>query len=271
MFKSLNLKFNYNFIKRLAFKSKPLFLRLIKILIFKKMKNLKIIILLIPFIFFGQEKSNLDYLYPKKDLIIKYHDDWGKNNYNLKILEFKKQPLNYGDIVFLGNSITAGGKNWSKRLNYPNIKNRGIEGDVTDGVLARIDEIVHFKPKAIFLLIGINDLWNFSPNNPPVQYIGNNIIKITQIIKDKSSKTEIYVQTVLPVKKEIYKESIKRLNNIIKLNQDENLYKIIDLYSLFTDDKGLMRDDMSNDGIHLNEKGYDTWAQIIKPILSPVE
>jgi hypothetical protein len=58
------------------------------------------------------------------------------------IREFKSNPLNFNDIVFLGNSITESGKDWSKRLNYPNIKNRGIGGDVTDGVLARLDEII---------------------------------------------------------------------------------------------------------------------------------
>ncbi len=36
------------------------------------------------------------------------------------------KPLNFNDIVFLGNSITAEGKDWSERLNYPNVRNRGI-------------------------------------------------------------------------------------------------------------------------------------------------
>ena len=68
------------------------------------------------------------------------------------IEEFKKQPLDFGDIVFLGNSITAGGKDWSKRLNEPNIKNRGIGGDVTEGVLARLDELIYFKPQHCFFI-----------------------------------------------------------------------------------------------------------------------
>ena len=83
---------------------------------------------------------SIDHLYPSEDLIIQNHDDWGEGNYKKMIREFKSNPLNYNDIVFLGNSITESGKDWSKRLNYPNIKNRGIGGDVTDGVLARLDE-----------------------------------------------------------------------------------------------------------------------------------
>ena len=74
---------------------------------------------------------------------------------------------------------------------------------MTDGVLARLDEIIFFKPKAVFLLIGINDLWNVSPNIPDIEYIGNNIIEIAKRIKQKSSKTKVYVQTILPIEKKI--------------------------------------------------------------------
>jgi len=234
-----------------------------------KMKKLIFLIFFIPLVFFGQNKPSLDYLYPETDLIIKHHDDWGGNNYKVKIAEFKKEPLNYGAIVFLGNSITSGGKDWSKKLNYPNIYNRGIAGDVTDGVLARINEIVYFRPRAVFLLIGINDLWNNMP--PSAEYVGNNILKIAQTIKDRSPKTKIYIQTILPVEKEVHKQSIKKVNDIIKSNLKDDIYKVIDLYSVFVDDKGLMKDDLFNDGIHLNEKGYAVWVQFIKSTVHSIK
>jgi lysophospholipase L1-like esterase len=207
-------------------------------------------------------------LYPNEGLVIENHDEWGDGNYKKVIKEFKSNPLNYGDIVFLGNSITSGGKDWSKRLKHPNIRNRGIGGDVTDGVLARIDEITYFKPKAVFLLIGINDLWNNnSPNNPSAEYIANNIIQIAQVINAETPKTKIYVQTVLPIEKEQYKSSILKVNEIIKSNEKENLYQIVDLYSIFVNENGLIRKELSTDGIHLNEKGYDAWVEFIKPII----
>ena len=142
-----------------------------------------LLILLLPFFSFTQNLNNTNSLYPNENIFIKYHDDWGRNNYKKVVKEFKKYPLNKGDIVFLGNSITAGGNDWSIRLNYPNIRNRGIGGDVTEGVLHRLDEITYYEPKAVFLLIGINDLWNTSPFEPSVDYISKNIIRITQEIK----------------------------------------------------------------------------------------
>jgi lysophospholipase L1-like esterase len=211
-------------------------------------------------------------LYPSDDLIIENLDDWGKENYKKMINKFKNNPLSYGDIVFLGNSITQGGNDWSKRLNYPNIKNRGIGGDVTDGVLSRIDEIGYFKPKAVFLLIGINDLWNNgSPNKPSAEYIGSNIIKIIQAINAQTPKTKIYVQTVLPIEKEEYRLNIIKVNEIIKAKEKENPYEIIDLYSIFVNQDGLIKKELSTDGIHLNEKGYDTWVKFIKPSINSLD
>ena len=48
------------------------------------------------------------YLYPDNELIIKYQNDWQKELYHKKILEFKKMPIGFNKIIFLGNSITEG-------------------------------------------------------------------------------------------------------------------------------------------------------------------
>ena len=229
------------------------------------------LIVLISFFSFSQDISDHNSLYPNENIFIKYHDDWGRNNYNKLIKKFKKSPLGYENIVFLGNSITAGGKDWSKRLNYPNIKNRGIGGDVTEGVLRRLDEITYYKPKAVFLLIGINDLWNTSPIEPTVDYISKNIIRITQEIKKKSPKTKVFVQTILPVEKQIYRVPINEINNFLKSEESKNSYSIIDLHSFFVDDKGLIIEDFFSDGIHLTEQGYNNWVKIIRLIVQSIK
>ena len=229
----------------------------------KQLKN--IILLLFFFISFSQTERTLENLYPTENIVIKFHDEWGKNNYNKMINEFKKSPLNFGDVVFLGNSITQGGGDWSERLDYPNISNRGIGGDVTDGVLARLEEITFFKPRAVFLLIGINDLWNVNPEMPSEDYIGKNIVRIAKIIKEKSKETKVFIQTVLPIEKQIFVEKINNINIMIKNNHDQSIYEIIDLHSVFVNDQGTIKKDLTSDGVHLNEKGYQTWVNFIRP------
>lgn len=164
-------------------------------------KGITSLVFILLFSFCRHSNTPLESLYPRQDLMLEYQDDWGRNNYKKIIKEFKKNPLEFDDIVFLGNSITAEGEDWGRRFGYSKIKNRGIGGDVTDGVLARLDEIIYFKPRAVFLLIGINDLWNNTPTIPKPAYIGTNIIKIADIIKRRSSDTKVYIQTVLPIHK----------------------------------------------------------------------
>jgi len=234
--------------------------------------------LLIPFLLLntqliiGQKKNIYEYLPKNTDYLI-YHDDWGRNNYNKLLNQFNSQPLNNGEIIFLGNSITAEGKDWSDRLDNPIIRNRGIGGDTTDGVLARSGEIIDSEPTAVFLLIGINDLYNNTINTPSVNYIANNIVNIAKKIKTSSVNTKVFIQTLLPISKKksrkfykLYNQSIKNINKIIIENQENELYSVIDLYSIFVNNRGQLINKLTNDGLHLNEKGYKLWSKFIKPI-----
>ena len=224
----------------------------------------------------GQEKNIFDYLPDNNEHLI-YHDDWGKNNYVKLLHQFNLSPLKKGDIVFLGNSITAEGKNWNARLNNSKVRNRGIGGDTTDGVLARLGEIIDSEPSAVFLLIGINDLYNNSIQEPSVNYIANNIIEIAKKIKTNSNDSKVFIQTLLPIsiKKstkdyELYNHSIGTINEIIVENQQKKLYSIIDLYALFVNSEGQLREDLTYDGLHLNEEGYKVWSNFIKPIIDSI-
>lgn len=208
----------------------------------------------------------IDSLYPNVSTNIKYHGAWTKINYKNRIAKFKNSPLNFGDIVFVGNSITEQGGDWSKKFNMPNIRNRGIAGDVTDGVLERINEITHYKPKAVFLLIGINDLFNlhYQKEIPSVKYVANNIIKITEIIHKKSPKTKIYLQTILPTSEAYMADNINSVNTIIRNYENESNYELIDLFKVFVESNGLIKPSLTTDGTHLNELGYELWVKTIK-------
>lgn len=212
-------------------------------------------------------QENLDNLYPPDSAVVIYHSDWTKNNYRERIKEFKRYPLKTGDIVFIGDSNTEYAKNWSSKLNEPTVKNRGISGDVTDGVLKRLDEITYFKPKAVFILIGTNDLFNLSYQKqiPSVEYITDNIFKITQIIHDKSPETKIFLQTILPNSDTFVNQNINKANAMIKSYGQEKNYELIDLNASFLDEAGSMNKELTYDGTHLNKAGYAVWVTVIKP------
>ena len=117
-------------------------------------------------------------------------------------------------------------------------------------------------------------MYNNSIQEPSVNYIANNIIEIAKKIKTKSNDSKVFIQTLLPIsiKKstkdyELYNHSIGTINEIIVENQQKKLYSIIDLYALFVNSEGQLREDLTYDGLHLNEEGYKVWSNFIKPII----
>ncbi|HKJ41817.1 MAG TPA: GDSL-type esterase/lipase family protein [Sunxiuqinia sp.] len=243
-----------------------------------------LIAIVISFNAIGQSKQltakEKDKLYPKT--VSRYQNDWTQKHYPQRIKAFKNDPLEFGDIVFIGNSITEKGRDWSKKFGMPHIRNRGISGDVTDGVLKRLDEIVYFKPKAVFILIGINDLFaihhqeaggrfKYDKIVPSTDYVGKNILKITKVIHHKSPETKIYVSTLLPTRRDYLKEDILKVNQLIKKDEAKGYYKVIDLYTQFVDANGDMEKELTVDGVHPSEKGYEKWVEFEKPILEGLE
>lgn len=200
-------------------------------------------------------------LYPLPSVVIPYHSEWTKKHYIERIAEFKANPLQLGDIVFIGNSITEQGGNWGQRFSNTKVKNRGISGDVTAGVLNRLAEIYYYKPKKVFLKIGINDLFH---DELTPEYVANNIKSIVDKIHLESPETKIYVQTILPTaNNKPPKEKIAATNAILKAIPPASYLQIIDLHSRFADQNDLMIGSYTNDGLHLTELGYHTWQNYI--------
>tara|TARA_B100001996_G_scaffold382838_1_gene375919 strand:- start:2095 stop:2865 length:771 start_codon:yes stop_codon:yes gene_type:complete len=236
----------------------------------------------------NDNQIDLNRLYPNQIIDIKHQQEWQMNLYQKRIEQFKKDPIGNNKIVFLGNSITEGGGDWNKKFNVHNIVNRGISGDITEGILARLDEITFYKPKAVFLLIGINDIFDAEiPNREKITplYVSNNIIKIANQIINHSPSTEIFIQTILPVNHEIYienngffpehniplSEQINQINSMIINQADVQQYKVIDLHSLFINEDGLLNRLYTTDGVHLNNNGYDVWVNYIHSYIQELQ
>lgn len=66
-------------------------------------------------------------LFPSPDVLIPYHTKYTKNYYIKQIVEFKVYPLQFGNIVFIGNSIIEQGFDWKQRFKKSYSKNRGIK------------------------------------------------------------------------------------------------------------------------------------------------
>lgn len=190
--------------------------------------------------------------------------------YHQKVSQFRNLPETKNDIIFLGNSITDGGE-WSEMSNDLRIKNRGISGDNTIGILNRLDEIYQRKPAKVFLLIGINDLKNgLTPDS-----ISKNIFQIVSILKEKSPDTKLFVQSILPINDDFKQfpnhtakaSLIPVLNEQLKAAAQQYHYTYLDFNVAFTNKDHKLRADFTNDGLHLLGKGYQHWKSLIFPYI----
>lgn len=189
------------------------------------------------------------------------------NNFALKVGQFTSYPHSSKDIVFLGNSITANVE-WRELLGMENIKNRGISGDITFGILERLDEVINGKPAKVFILIGINDI----SRNVPDERIIDNYRKIISRIKAGSPASKIYFHTLLPVNNEFTQfknhynkdEHIKFINDNLKKISAETKITLIDLHPHFLDANGKLDKKYTIDGLHINAEGYKVWAGLLR-------
>ena len=194
---------------------------------------------------------------------------YGPDGFREAVEKFRKEPLVKGKILFLGNSITEGG-NWKKLLKDSTAINRGISGDITYGVLYRIDDVVKRKPSKVFLLIGINDIAKGIPD----EIIMENIFSIVRQIKAGSPKTSIIVQSILPTNNAFpdFPDHKNKDDHVVTINAqlqrygDRLGYSYVDLYSKFLDDESRLDAKYSTEGLHLNLAGYQQWVMVLKSL-----
>jgi len=196
---------------------------------------------------------------------IRYAEEYHRERLAL----FASEPIVKGKVVFLGDSITEFG-DWQKLLADPTIVNRGIAGDNTFGVLARLEDILKREPAKLFVKVGINDI----SQDIPTAIIASNISSIIRKVKQWSPKTKIYLHSVLPTNDNVKNEypaahnkndKVTALNNELKKISRRNSIAYIDLNSIFRDQSGKLDVKYAApDGIHLNDLAYKTWVELMK-------
>jgi lysophospholipase L1-like esterase len=193
------------------------------------------------------------------------------DHYVKRFAMFKKEQTPTGIIMMVGNSITEGG-DWKQLLNDSTIINRGISGDVTFGVLNRLDEIIGRKPSKIFLLIGVNDL----SRNTPDEVIVTNIYRIAHTLRTRLPDTQVFVQSILPTNESFgnmmvnFKgkaKNIVAINDQLKQGAEKWKYTYVDLYTSFLNMRGEMDPQYATDGLHLNAAGYTHWVSILLSLI----
>ena len=168
-------------------------------------------------------------------------------------------------IVFVGDSITYE-CDWAARLGDPQIVNRGVPGDTTRDIIARMDTVADPRARSYFIMAGINDLKRGIPWAETV----SNIRKMILILRQTSPDAAIVLQSILPVNSRVrpfaFETSlVKDVNDELRQIAGEKArVAFLDLYPLFLDEHGRLKKELTRDGLHLNAAGYDVWVELLR-------
>lgn len=174
-------------------------------------------------------------------------------------------PVDSTAIVMLGNSLTEFGADWSRLLGMPHVLNRGIAGDDATGIAHRLVQILPGRPRAVFLMAGINDL---SHGLTPAQ-VASLVCQLVDRIHRDAPSTELFVQSLLPIDEgtgrwkrlEGKTADVAEINRLLSAHCREKGIRYIDLYPKFVRrGTGMLRSELTSDGLHLSAQGYKLWA-----------
>ncbi len=200
-----------------------------------------------------------------------FTDDFGQlARYRDANAALKPPAAGESRVIFFGDSITD---IWHLDAYFPGkpYLNRGIGGQTTPQMLVRFrQDVIGLHPKAVIILAGTNDI---AGNTGPMRLkdIEANYTSMAELAR--AHEIKVIYSSVLPVHNYTPRsqdffaqrspEKILELNRWLKNycgSSDRCLY--LDYFSAMVDDKGLLKRDLADDGLHPNAAGYQIMAAL---------
>lgn len=179
------------------------------------------------------------------------------------------------DLLFIGDSITSHWRDyglsvWNTYYGSRNALNLGIGGDKTQNILWRLDKypMNRINPKVAVLLIGTN---NIRSGDTPTD-VAEGIDAIIVSMKAKMPNTLIVLMGLFPREPQPYRIYRIRANEAsgrfsVSANYGNVVYR--DIGSNFLRVDGQFKTGMTQDYLHIQEPGYQIWAEQLEPTISP--
>jgi lysophospholipase L1-like esterase len=193
--------------------------------------------------------------------------------YPLQQSMFEIYKTRQADIVMFGNSLTHGAA-WNELLGRSNAVERGIPSDVLYGYEARINSIYKLQPKIVFIMGGLNDIYNWTPvEDIFAVYVriikGLKSKKIIPVIQSTTYSTKTFGKDWGGTPESNYgrNREVDKLNKLLSDYAKKNNIDYIDLISLISGKDGYLKPELTIDGIHFKAEAYKIWAHEVEKVL----
>jgi len=182
------------------------------------------------------------------------------DTYYVDRLDFLRSFPPKADIAMVGDSLTHYA-DWDALIPDTRLANLGISGDKVATLFARLDTVKASGARHIFLEVGVNDIAQGAS--------AEETFKTYQKLLQSLAGLDVTVQSTFPTRgrSRAINDEIAHLNRMLSDYCRRAFCTFVDLTPTLSDG-GELRGEFTNDGMHLNAKGYAAWRDAIAPLIA---
>jgi lysophospholipase L1-like esterase len=188
------------------------------------------------------------------------------------------------DIYFEGDSITRRWgtsdaqykemlANWNTNFFGWSAGNFGWGADSIQNILWRLEngELDGVNPKIIVVLAGINNVGTFPGGDAKVEDITRGLTAIVNICQEKAPGATLILTGLFPRNDNMAViPEINKINENLAMMADGKKIRYLNVNDKLADKEGKLFEGMSKDRLHPTVKGYQIWADGLKPIFTEI-
>ena len=214
--------------------------------------------------------TNVSFFQLKRDAYYIYQ--WNRDEtFRDEINEFKRlDKENFpkkGKILFTGSSSIRFWDSLEEDMEPLQVLNRGFGGAQISHVIYHFEEIIKpYNPRAIVFFCGTNDLTALKTPKEAM----NDFKNFLNLVRNEFGNIKVYVIGIKPTVDRLYLDEEERIfNSLISSLADGDAYiEYINIWdSMLNQDGTRMPELFIEDGLHMNEKGYEVWTKKVRESL----
>lgn len=166
-------------------------------------------------------------------------------------------------IVFTGSSSIRFWEDVQDRFPEHQVLNTGFGGSQFSDLELYLDELIlNYNPSKVFIYEGDNDI--FAKKRP--RKILKRAEYILGILQQRNPNMEIVLISAKPsISRWKYRGRYRRLNRKLdRLASKTDGIDFVDVWYPMLNERKVKQDIFIEDGLHMNDKGYDIWYDVIK-------
>ncbi|HEX7630771.1 MAG TPA: GDSL-type esterase/lipase family protein [Lacunisphaera sp.] len=182
-------------------------------------------------------------------------------------------------LYFMGDSITRRWgatdypdflANWRQNFHGWNAGDFGWGGDTTQNMIWRVQngELDGVNPKVLVIMAGTNNIGKVPGDDAKVADITRGIIALVNLCREKAPGAKVVLMGITPRNDGPVVPTINRINANLARFADGQAVRYLNINDQLADAQGKLYAGMTVDQLHLTAKGYQIWADALKPVLT---